>query len=97
MPETLTIEIARPHAVSDLDAVRQEAGDKGYREAVFDLIRQGAISSGYGADLLGVNRVDLLVQLQRRGIPVADYSRDALREEVRQTVQDLSGNANHPG
>src|SRR5512144_1866906 len=97
MPETLTIEIARPHAVSDLDAVRQEAGDKAYREAVFDLIHQGAISSGYGADLLGVNRVDLLAQLQRRGIPTADYLRDALYEEVQQTLQDLSGNPDHPG
>jgi predicted HTH domain antitoxin len=83
MRETLIIEIPRPHTVSDLDTVRREAAEKAYQEAVFDLIRQGEISSGYGADLLGTNRVDMMEQLRQQGIPVADYSVGALREKCR--------------
>lgn len=95
MPETLTIEIPRPHTVSDLDTVRQEAAEKAYREAVFDLIRQGEISSGYGADLLGMNRVDLIEQLRQQGIPVADYPVEVLRGEVWEAMQDFIHNQRH--
>lgn len=77
MQDTLTIEIPRPHTVSDLDTVRREAAEKAYRETVFDLIRQGEISSGYGADLLGTNCVDMIEQLRQQGIPVADYPVEA--------------------
>ena len=97
MQETLTIEIPRPHTVSDLDTVRRDAAEKAYREAVFDLIRQGKISSGYGADLLETNRVDMIEQLRQQGIPVADYSVEALHEEVQGAMQDFTHERRHPG
>lgn len=97
MQEILTIEIPRPHTVSDLNTVRREAAEKAYREAVFDLIRQGEISCGYGADLLGTNRVDMMEQLQQHGIPVADYPVEALREEVQEAMQDFTHERHHPG
>ena len=97
MQETLIIEIPRPHTVGDLDTVRREAAEKAYREAVFDLIRQGEISSGYGADLLGTNRVDMIEQLRQQGIPVADYSVEALHEEVQGAMQDFTHERRHPG
>jgi predicted HTH domain antitoxin len=95
MRETLTIEISRPHTVNDLDTVRQEAVEKAYREAVFDLIRRGEISCGYGADLLGTNRIDMLEELRQQGIPVADYSVEMLHEEVQEAIQDFTHKKHH--
>ncbi len=95
MQETLIIEIPRPHTVDDLDMVRREAAEKAYREAVFDLIRQGEISCGYGADLLETNRVDMIEQLRQQGIPVADYSVEALHEEVQEAMQDFIHEKRH--
>jgi len=73
--------------------VRREAAEKAYREAVFDLIRQGEISCGYGADLLEMNRVDMIEQLRQQGIPVVDYSVEALRQEVQEAMQDFTSNS----
>jgi predicted HTH domain antitoxin len=89
MHGTLTIEIPRPDAVDELDNIRREASERAYAEGVFDLIRRGIISMGYGTQLLGIGIDTMLDELQRHGIPVADYSEDELRRELEEAVSDF--------
>ena len=44
-----------------------------------------------------MNRVDLIEQLRQQGIPVADYSGEALHEEVQGAMQDFTHERRHPG
>ncbi len=91
MHRTLTIEISRPEAVEELDKIRREASERAYVEGVFDLIRRGVISTGYGGQLLGISMDVLLDELQRHEIPVADYSGDELRSELEAALSDFDG------
>ena len=90
MSETLTIEFSRPRTVDDLESIRREASIKAYEEAVLDLIRQGSISSAYGAQLLGMNKIDMLEQLRQHAIPLVDYSEPELVAEVEDALRDFS-------
>lgn len=89
MPDTLTIEIPRPKAVDELDQIRREASERAYVEGVFDLIRRGIISTGYGARLLGIGVDALLDGLRQHGIPVADYSAEELDSELAAALSDF--------
>jgi predicted HTH domain antitoxin len=89
MPGTLTIEIPRPEAVDELDKIRREASERAYAEGVFDLTRRGVISTGYGAQLLGIGVDARLDELQRHDIPVADYSEDELHSELEAALSDF--------
>jgi predicted HTH domain antitoxin len=94
MAETLIIEITRPRTLEDLESVRREASDRAYQQAVLDLIRQGEISSAYGAQLLGMNSVDMLEHLRQHNIPIADYSSQELRDEVAESLKDFTDPGN---
>ena len=97
MPETLTIEFSRPRTVDDLESIRREASTKAYEEAVLDLVRQSSISLAYGAELLGINEVDMLEQLRQHAIAVADYSEQELVAEVKDALRDFSGEKDSNG
>ncbi|MCL5774246.1 MAG: UPF0175 family protein [Firmicutes bacterium] len=49
---------------------------------VLDLLRQKKITSGKAAQLLGVSRHDILDVMGQYGIPVVNYSSDALEKEL---------------
>lgn len=78
----MTIELPRPRTVDDLEQGRQQASAKAYEEAGLDLVRQGEISSGSGAHLLKLSRVDFLELMRQHGMAIADYSEAELRQEI---------------
>jgi predicted HTH domain antitoxin len=88
--ETITIEVPRPQSIDDLEAVRREASERAYTEAVLDLVRQGKVSAAYGARLLGIPLVDFVERLQQHSIPLADYTAQELQREVDEAVQDFT-------
>ncbi len=49
---------------------------------VFELFREGRISSGKGAELLGVSRLAFLELLAERKIPFFNYSEEELQGEL---------------
>jgi predicted HTH domain antitoxin len=91
MRDTLSIEISRPRTVAELDGLRREASEQAYAEGVFDLIRQGVVSVGHGAALVGIGVDAMLDALRERGIPVADYPGDELSAEVAAGLGDFDG------
>lgn len=90
MQETLTIEFPRARTVEDLETVCQQAADKALIQAVLDLIHRGEISAGYGAELLGMNTVDMIERLSQQGIALADYPADDLLKEVADAMRDFT-------
>jgi len=58
---------------------------------VSDLVRQGKVSSGYGAQLLKMSKVDFLELMKAHGIPIFPYqSAEELQAEVEDAAQDFS-------
>lgn len=49
---------------------------------VFSLFKDGHISSGKAARLLGLARVEFLALLRRRGVAYVDYSEAEMAEEL---------------
>ena len=71
---------------SDLVAVLDEVGcpakDSVRRLVVLELYREGLISSGKAAELMGEPRVDFIRRAGDQGIPYFQMSREELREEI---------------
>jgi predicted HTH domain antitoxin len=72
----------------ELVAVLEEVG-RPARESVRELIvlelyREGLISSGRGAELMGVPRVDFIKRAGQQGIPYFQMTREELRREIDQ-------------
>ena len=95
MHNTLTIEITQPDTVQDLETVRQLASERAYTQAVSDLVRRGVISVTYGAELLRIEPAAMREQLREQGIAVADYTPQALREEVDDALSDFDREIDH--
>lgn len=58
-------------------------------QTVLRLFEQGTISTGYAAQMLGLNRFEFLDLLAKRQIPVLNYSEEELEREV-ESVAELS-------
>jgi predicted HTH domain antitoxin len=81
------LSLPRPHEVEDLEKLKEQA----YQEGVLDLVRQGKISSGYGAQLLKMSKVDFLELMKARGIPIFPYqSAEELKAEIEDAAQVFS-------
>jgi predicted HTH domain antitoxin len=81
------LNIPRPQRVEDLERFKEQA----YREGVLDLVRQGKVSSGYGAQLLNISTVDFLELMKEHGIPISpDQSAEELEAEVEDAIRDFS-------
>jgi len=89
MHDSLTIEIPRPATVEELDRICQEASERAYAEGVLDLIRRGIISTGDGAQLLGIGIDVMLDKLQQHDIPVASYPAHELDSELEAALRDF--------
>lgn len=57
-----------------------------------ELFREGKISSGKGAELLGVSRLDFIRMLAKRDIPYFTQSSDELADEIREIDSLLNEN-----
>jgi predicted HTH domain antitoxin len=55
-------------------------------ERVLKLFKEGKISSGYGAKLLGLNLADFMDLLKEKGIPFTQYTKedwDKIKKQLR--------------
>src|SRR4051812_12706899 len=86
---TFTLEMQLPEALRELGF-----GDEGIcREVpvllVMKRFREGAISSGKAARILGISRREFLARLACEGIPICDPTDKELAQEL-ETAQDLT-------
>jgi predicted HTH domain antitoxin len=58
---------------------------------VLRLFEQGEISSGYGAELLGITRHEFMSLLGKRGIPYFNFSDSELKEELQAASASIPG------
>jgi predicted HTH domain antitoxin len=68
--------------VALLEGLRRPAKDAARELIVLELYREGALSSGRGAELLGVPRDDFIRHASARGIPYFQLRGDELRREI---------------
>lgn len=87
-PLTVNLELPR-ELLSALDVSESGLGDRILELVVFELIREGRISQGKGAELLGLSFMEFLPLLNRQDIPYFSISSEELLEEVAAVV-DLS-------
>jgi predicted HTH domain antitoxin len=73
---------------AELVAVLEEVGRPAKESAreliVLELYREGLISSGKAAELLGLPRVEFVRLAGQRGIPYFQMTREELRQEIDQ-------------
>lgn len=77
------VDLKIPEALVELLGMsRERLSREALKLMVFELFREGKISSGKGAELLGVSRLAFLELLAERNIPFFNYSKEELQEEV---------------
>ncbi|MDA1274825.1 MAG: UPF0175 family protein [Verrucomicrobia bacterium] len=86
---TFTVEVELPEALAALGFGPEEVRREVPLLLVLKRFREGAISSGKAAEVLGMSRRDFLDLLARERIPWYEPSDDELAEEFR-TVQRLA-------
>ena len=87
---TFTVQVQVPEALRDLGYNEEEVRREVPVLLVLKRFRQGALSSGKAADLLGLSRREFLDLLAREGVPVYDPTDQELADEWK-TVQGLPG------
>ena len=87
---TFTVQVQIPEALRDLGYNEEEVRREVPVLLVLKRFRQGAVSSGKAADLLGLSRREFLDLLAREGVPVYDPTDQELADEWK-TVQGLPG------
>ena len=70
--------------VAVLEEVGWPARESVRKLIVLELYREGLISSGRGAELMGVHRADFIERAGQQGIPYFQMTREELRREVDQ-------------
>ena len=80
---TLTVALELPRdLLSALDVPQAEMEDRLRELIALELYREGRISSGKGAELLGVSKLAFIQLLSQRGIDYFTTSPDELQAEV---------------
>lgn len=85
---TVTVQVQVPEALRELGYSDEEIRRDVPVLLVLKRFRQGALSSGKAASLLGLSRRDFLDLLAREGIPVYDPTDQELEDECK-TVRGL--------
>jgi predicted HTH domain antitoxin len=68
--------------VALLEGLRRPAKAAARELIVLELYREGNLSSGRGAELLGVSRAEFIRQASARGIPYFQLRGDELQHEI---------------
>jgi predicted HTH domain antitoxin len=71
--------------VALLEALDRPAKNAARELIVLELYREGALSSGRGAQLLGLSRGDFIRYASARGIPYLQLTEEELRQEVQES------------
>lgn len=80
-PLTVSLELPR-ELLSALDVSEGELNTRVLELVVLELIREGRISHGKGAELLGLSQLEFLPLLAQHNIPYFSISSDELIAEV---------------
>jgi predicted HTH domain antitoxin len=80
---TFTVEVKLPEGlralgVTDVDVQRQTP-----TLIVLQKFREGAVSTGKAAELLGISRFEFMDLLGKEQIPLINYSKEELEEEMK--------------
>ena len=89
---TFTIEVQFPLALRDLGYSDEEIRREVPMLLVLKRFREGVLSSGKAASLLGLSRREFLELLAREGVPLYDPSDQELADEWR-TISNLGASA----
>jgi predicted HTH domain antitoxin len=89
---TFTIEVQFPSALRDLGCSDEEIRREVPMLLVLKRFREGALSSGKAASLLGLSRREFLELLAREGVPLYDPSDQELADEWK-TISNLGASA----
>ena len=87
---TFTVQLQVPDAFRDLNFSEEEIRREVPVLLVLKRLRQGVISSGKAARVLGLSRREFLDLLAREGVPLYDPSDEELAKEW-QTAQQFGG------
>ena len=85
---TFTLEVQLPEALHELGFGDEEICREVPVLLVMKRFREGAISSGKAARILGISRREFLERLAHEGIPVYDPTDQELQREL-QTLRNL--------
>jgi predicted HTH domain antitoxin len=87
MTRTLTIELLQE--VLELLGSPEIAATKAREALIVELVREGQVSQGQAARLLGMTRWDLLTLMSRLGVPSGAETADELRRDVAEAWRAL--------
>ena len=80
---TITVEVELPRdLLIALNISVAEAGQKSKEWIALELFRQGKVSSGKAAELLGISKVEFIALLDHYAIPYLDLTREELLSDV---------------
>ena len=85
---TFTLEVQLPEALRELGFGDEEICREVPVLLVMKRFREGAISSGKAARILGISRREFLARLAREGLPVYDPTDTELAQEL-ETLRSL--------
>ena len=80
MSRTITIEVS--DQLLELLGSEDEIGKEAKRSLVLSLVGRGKISRGKAAELLGISLWDMPEFLSEYRIPLFDYTREQLEEDI---------------
>lgn len=86
--QTLTIEV--PEELLELLGSPEEASLKARESLVADLLREGRISQGQAAQMLGVTRWDILDMMARLCIPSGPETAEEMRRDIENARRSFS-------
>ena len=88
MTTSITIEL--PEQLVELVGSPERTADLARRALIFLLLREGRLSHGQAAEMLGLSMWDLLPLAAEAGVPMGPQTAEELREEV-ETIRRLTG------
>jgi len=71
-----------------LDVSKEQLSREALKLMVFELFREGRISAGKAAALLGISRLTFMELLAERNVPFFNYSEEDLEEELK-AIEDI--------
>jgi predicted HTH domain antitoxin len=81
MAETATLTIQVPVALLKYELDTKRIEERFNQQVVVDLFADDQITSGEGAAMLDMSRLDFLALLHSCGVPYYDYTREELERE----------------
>jgi predicted HTH domain antitoxin len=86
MTTKIHLEMELPEGLVDT-ALEEELRKSFREETALRLFREGKISSGFAAHLIGIPRVQFLHLLRQRGIPFIQYTAEDYHEDLKAIEQ----------